>query len=431
VRFHKRLFFGVGFLILLGNGHAIAAPVERSVSSSRQFIVYGVTTQLRGAVAEVAEETKATVLNALRVRDEWKIPIILNLQFPQANVPEIPAAALRFSQTGSGLKIQLDLTIPSEFDVLMLRRQLLRTTLLEMIYRQVPDLPAGSFYVEPPEWLIEALLATNPLQDRTPIIDAVQPLIAGHKIASLEEFLRQRIGLLDSSGQIVYRAYSLAFLRLLLNEPGVAARLTNYISTLSKASSDPLADLKAQFPVLAGDGSVDALWKESVASLETFDYELLTPAQTQGELDALVGSGTGAKLKGDATNLAKLSQHKVSRSEKVELRQLKEKLILLGVRANPMLRPLVFEYEQIVEQIMAHKLRKIATRLARVSSQRERFRNRMTDIDDYMNWFEATQSNTLSGAFRGYLRAAAQSDEPPSRRRDPLSVYLDALEAQF
>ena len=166
MRLEKQLVFGAGFLLFLG-ADAICAPVERSVSASHQFIIYGATTPLRGAVAGVAEKTKAHILNILRQRDGWKIPILINLQFPQANVPEIPPAALRFSQTGSGLKIQLDLTITADLDVTALRRQLHRVTLLEMIYRQEPDLPAGSFYVEPPDWLIEGLLAADPSQDHS------------------------------------------------------------------------------------------------------------------------------------------------------------------------------------------------------------------------------------------------------------------------
>jgi hypothetical protein len=55
----------------------------------------------------------------------------------------------------------------------------------------------------------------------------------------------------------------------------------------------------------------------------------------------------------------------------------------------------------------------------------------MTRIEDYMNWYEATQLKTSSGMFGDYLRAAGESAEPERRRRDALSVYLDAIEAQF
>ena len=41
-------------------------------------------------------------------------PIVIHAQYPQANLPEIPRAVLNLSQTGFGLKIQLDLTITSD-----------------------------------------------------------------------------------------------------------------------------------------------------------------------------------------------------------------------------------------------------------------------------------------------------------------------------
>ena len=55
----------------------------------------------------------------------------------------------------------------------------------------------------------------------------------------------------------------------------------------------------------------------------------------------------------------------------------------------------------------------------------------MTAMDDYMNWFEATQLRTSSGDFTHYLKAAEASEETERHRRDALSVYLDAVEAQF
>jgi hypothetical protein len=73
----------------------------------------------------------------------------------------------------------------------------------------------------------------------------------------------------------------------------------------------------------------------------------------------------------------------------------------------------------------------MAAQLARAEAGRKELRTRAGDIDDYMNWFEVTKSGEDSGAFTGYLRAAARAHAPQPRRRDPLSVYLDSLEAQF
>jgi len=62
---------------------------------------------------------------------------------------------------------------------------------------------------------------------------------------------------------------------------------------------------------------------------------------------------------------------------------------------------------------------------------RQQLAARMIEIDDYLNWFEATQMNSGSGNFTGYLKAVDQSQVPAPRRHDPLSVYVDALEDQF
>jgi hypothetical protein len=95
------------------------------------------------------------------------------------------------------------------------------------------------------------------------------------------------------------------------------------------------------------------------------------------------------------------------------------------------MRPIVREYQQIAELLARGKRRRIAERLKRVQATRTELVSRMSDVDDYMNWFEATQSNSRSGVFADYLRAAGESRIPVPRRRDVLSVYLDAVEDQF
>src|SRR5205814_536457 len=218
-----------------------AAPPARSVSPSHQFIIYGANVTLRGAVSELAERTKANLLALLRQPDGWKTPVVVNLQSPQANLPEIPPAALRFSQTGFGLKLQLDLTITQNIDGALVERELLRAILLEMIYRSEPNIAPGTAFVEPPDWLLDGVLGLTPGRDRGTLVEA---LSASEKRMSLEEFLQQRPVLLDSPGRMLYRAYSIALVQLLVDGTDGRSRVTRYIDRLSGASNDPLADLK-------------------------------------------------------------------------------------------------------------------------------------------------------------------------------------------
>ncbi|MEY2487155.1 MAG: hypothetical protein QOH39_2803 [Verrucomicrobiota bacterium] len=432
MRFASHSLFRTLFFLVLINAGLLAAPLERSVSTSRQFIAYGADTPLRGAICDLAEKTKKNLLNILQRREEWKTPIILNLQFPQANVPDVPSVARYFSQTGSGLKLQLDLTVRADVDVVAIQRELLRAILLEMIYRRQPDLPAGSVYVEPPEWLVEGVLAAAPGQDRAPLVDALSPLIASNNVMPLEQFLRQQPALLDSPARLLYRAYSLALLQWLIDGSTGPSFLAAYIENLYHASNDPLLDLRAHFPAIAA-ADFDRVWKFRVAAIGSGrDYELLTFAETERRLKALLDQTVPSKKAADkSASLEQLMASKLSAVQARQLHQFDQQLMQLATTAHPVMRPIVAEYQEIVELIIKHRIQGVRARLVRLKSTRARLAERMDKIDDYMNWFEATKSSTRSGAFTGYLERAEKLAEPEFRRHDALSVYLDALEREF
>ena len=402
-----------------------AAASGRSVSPSHQFIIYGGDATLRGAVSELAERTKANLLSLLRQTDRWKTAMVINLQPEQANLPEIPPADLRLGQTGSGMKLQLDLTIAQNLDAPLMERELLRAILLEMIYRKKSDIAPGVAFVEPPDWLLEGVLALTPGRDRTPLVEA---LSVSQKTMSLEEFLRQRPGLLDSAGRILYRACSFALVQLLVDGAEGRARLARYIESLSNASNDPVADLKAQFPLLAGDA--EKTWQSALTLASgAQNYQLLTFIESERRLDELLR----VKIPNaeNSLDLSALARRKASATEKIALSQLAGTLRLFIGQANPVLRPVAREYQQMAELLMRGKRRGIAKRLTRLEITREKLTTRMSDVDDYMNWFEATQLPARSGVFADYLRAASQPQATAPRRGDPISVYLDALEDQF
>ena len=406
-----------------------AAPPERSVSPSQQFIIYGADGALRGAVSELAERTKANLLALLRRLDRWKTPVIINLQLSQANLPTIRLAALRFSQTGFGLKLQLDLTVARDVDGSLVERALLHAILLEIIYRNQLDIAPGTPYVQTPDWLLDGALALTPGRDRRPLVEAI---LLSEKIMPLEELLRPRsISDFDSPARLLYRAYSFALVQLLVDTTGGPAQLAGYIDNLSHASTDPLADLKAQFPVLGG--SAEETWRSSVARLSaTQSYQLLAFAETDRRLDALLRiriSDPGHPTR--TAQLNDLSQRKISPAEIAAIAAASQDLLLLTARANPVLRPIVQEYQQIAALVVNGKRKRLTARLARLQTTHARLATRMSEIDDYMNWFEATQSKTRSGVFADYLKAAQEQNEARPRRRDAVSVYLDALEEQF
>jgi len=404
-----------------------AAFPGHSVSPSHQFIVYGDDPRLRGAVSQLAERTKSNLLSLLRRPDDWKTVIAINLQTPQANLPEVPPAELRFSQTGFGLKLQLDLIIGTNVDASFVERELLRAILLEMIYRRKPDLPAGAVYVQPPDWMLDGVPALTSSRDRSELIDA---LAITTKTVSLKEFLQpQPIGDLDSTTRALFRAYSYALVQLLVDLADGRSQLSRYIDTLSTSSNDPLSDLQAQLPALRSD--VEAQWKSKLAEIRSArKYELFSFAKTGQRLDEFLKIG----LDGASPEIVDLDQlvsrRRLAPSERAALVQLSRDLSLLSTHAHPLMRPIVREYQEIASLMAVQKWRRLTRRLTEINALRGQIAQRMNKIDDYMNWFEATQLTDKSGSFTAYLKSA-EFGAARSRRRDLLSVYLDSLENQL
>src|SRR6201987_1969189 len=175
-------------LLALANWPLIyGAQTEHSTSPSRQFLIYGADAKTRGAISGLAEQTKTNFLALLRQRDDWKTSVVVNLQPEQANAPEVLPADLRISQTGFGIKLQLDLIMSKNVDVSLVERELLRAILLEIIYRKQPQLAAGTTFIEPPDWLIDGTLALAPGHDRGQLVEA---LTATQNTPTLEKFIQ-------------------------------------------------------------------------------------------------------------------------------------------------------------------------------------------------------------------------------------------------
>ena len=88
------------------------------------------------------------------------------------------------------------------------------------------------------------------------------------------------------------------------------------------------------------------------------------------------------------------------------------------------------ENHELAELIARGKLGNLRVRLERVASYRRIIERQENEIDDYLNWYEATQTKKMSGAFSQLLETAQAAEEARSRRRDPISVYLDSIEIE-
>jgi hypothetical protein len=421
---------GIGLLII---APALwAAPVEQSISTSRQFIVYGTDLAMRGVICDFAERTKRDLLNLLEQPDDWATTIVINAQYPQANVPELPRLSVNLGQTGFGLKLQLDLVVDSKAGGLELRREIFRALVLEMAYRAQPRIPAGTVYRSPPDWLLEGVpgLQSDLPRDRVTSILAVPA--AAKNVLSLEKFLVQRPELLDAPGQLLHRAYSFALVDLLRHAPDGPRRLKQLIVDLPSASNDPVEELRSHFPGLLDANPAEEIWQEQIVRLSTHQpYELMGSAETERVLEEKLRLNVSDR---GATRTYELSDFPVFVKQapaRKALGSLAKELSALAVRANPVYAEMVAEYANLVTRLAHGKTIGVARRLHEVERARQTLSAQMREVDDYLNWFEATNLGRPSGQFGSYLRAAERAAQREPNRRDPISVYLDALESQF
>ncbi len=309
-----------------------------------------------------------------------------------------------------------------------IRRELLGAILLEMMYRSAPDLSAGTTYVPPPDWLLDGLRARTP----TPWPAVLAAPAAAQEILSLEEFLRQRPGLLDASGRSLYGAYSFALVEFLTQMPNGRERLARFISDLPSASNDAMADLRMHFPELIDatrrlEEHLDFTHRSDCSPAILPIIKLAgNRADAAGLLSVRIANA-GSENKYQLHEFPAFVREPAARPA---LTRLGRDLSALVGQANPIYRPVIYEYEKITARLARGKTRGIAERLAGLIAARERIAAQMREIDDYLNWFEATQPRGPSGAFGDYMKAA-DSAVRPEQRRDPISVYVDVLEMQF
>jgi hypothetical protein len=409
-----------------------ATLAGQSISTSRQFVVYGTDLAVRGAICVLAEQTKRDLLTLLGQRDDWKTAVVINAQYPQANLPELPRLRVDLVQTGFGLKLQLDLVVNSGVTGPEIRRELLRALLLELMYRGQPNINAGAAYTAPPEWLLDGISAEQSDLSRDRLAGLLALPVASKKILPLEKFLAQRPELLDAAGRTLYRAYSMALVDLLSHAPDGSRLLARFIADLPVSSNDPMAALRSHFPGFFDEAGAEKTWENQIARLATEQpYRLLGSAETErllAEKLRLTISERGMKK---GYELEEFAVFLKSKSAPNVLGMLANDLRALGTRANPIYSRIIAEYADIAAQLLHGKTAGIATRLVRLRTTRQTVTAQMHQIDDYLNWFEATGLDRSSGQFADYMRAADRANQPERSRHDPISVYLDVLETQL
>ena len=467
---------------------------SRSTSASGQFVVVADELQVRGMVASMCEELKRQLLSLLSTRDEWRTPVVVVVHSgrPEGGSGDFQPRMRRLQ--GGGFHLQLDVWVHERFRRQAFQEEMLRLLLAEIILREVGDgeLPVGRSLL--PSWLHLGLSETVTYRQRGfPSALFASVFRAGRQL-SVEEILRTEPYDLDSVSAEVFRASACALVQTLLDQPGGARQLQAYIRSLPRSDADPWELLTEHFPALAGPGSLEKWWALQMATLATpTPFESMSATETENRLRQILqvmvpidpetgerkadGDGEregrrfrvpllhrwlpGGDRDGDDSDAedaerdnpapvpranlpgagggewstipirdwpAELRRDELNRQLSPVLRGLEG----LAMRAHPLYQPVVKDYNELITSFGAgNRIRDWDERLDYLERERATLARRCREVEDYLDWWEASHSQFQSGEFDRYLEAADRLEAELPPREDELSRYLDQLGQEY
>jgi hypothetical protein len=404
-------------------------PPKRTISTSRQFVVYSAVPSARAEVSMRAEDDKREFLEALVAKDTWKYPIILNLDSQPPTTRRPPRWAMGIYEGDAGQnKIQLDvfdraLLKDPDFDSLLVGALVLETT-----YRDTP-IKAGKAYQPPPAWFVEGLAERIHTRDAGLPASLYAGLLSNGQAPSIREFLDTQPARLDPTSRAIYRAQAAALLEAVLALPDGHSGLRVYLSQPRKGGAD---ELVAMFPSLGKNR--DALGRKWVLAMARASaanrVDLLSQRETADELDHVlaVKALPDPKRPEVASMSGPYAMPTIARSQsgKFILSQTEDGLLRLSLRAHPLYKSLVDEYLGIVRELIRKPKSRLDKRIATVEQVRAGLNRETSEARDYLDWVEATKIKTESPEITKAVEETQTIEQAPPRS-DAISRYLDAV----
>lgn len=441
--------------------------IGRTYAEGNPFIVWGGTRNQRASLFTAAGLVRQSVLEALHLPDTWSHPIIIQLRDPMAPGTETrPPVWTVISQVEGGFRIEVNVapqrqSVPGP----LLRENLARAVLADQVLQGKERLNLNGAATPPPDWLLHGTLALIDYRELGRMSDTFSRIFRLGRVLSVQDILNADPAGMDSISMTIYRVSCGALLMMLVEQPKGPEYFSKLLATLVPGGADQAILIERAYPALGGSAnSLSKWWSLQIAALSQPGMEeLQRPAETARQLtealtlhftppaavekkprplDRLFSSpkpaDTGkpaATTPAPAPVTCDIAEHarvltspdRASVFDRVDLA-----LTKLMLRSHPVYRPIIVEYQSVARQLAKGKTGKnLPATLKRLATTRERLAATLQGIEDHMDWYEATQSSTFSGAFEDYLKAAEELEKPRPARPDPISRYLDEVEREF
>ncbi|RYD20015.1 MAG: hypothetical protein EOP88_16750, partial [Verrucomicrobiaceae bacterium] len=418
------------------------AGQDTVVSDSGQFRISGGELADRATAAMVSDQAKQELLaltedpkQDISKRDDDKVPVAIHFHGKRGD--PMPArmivTGIRYSEVG--FVITLDVHLSRGVDPERFKQAVTSALIYE---RALRDLPAGetdSPFLVPP-WLPEGLREANAWRvnesDRR-LYEALFKTGGLFKIDQIFSLTDTDHENLDGAMRTAFRVSSGALVMALLQQPQGRPAFRAFLKDVAAFQGEMPALLRKHFPELnLSETSLSKWWQLQLANIggQNLATDILPVAKTESTL--------AEALRLDFRNAEGVLQQKelsawqevISLPEKERadsIRLAQDSLRRLSYRCFPSYRPIISEYQTILQTIAAGKPEGLAERLADLSTRRSTMTAKAEHARDYLIWFEITRARKDSGDFEDYLRLKERIKDNPARRGDSISQYLDRM----
>jgi hypothetical protein len=419
---------------------APAAPMGpgTSISRSEQFRVSGDDFALRGSVALIAEEAKSALLRLTEEpKDEWKIPITVQLRGTPGDAPPSRSSALKIFLDDTHYQIHIDVHIGRGIH----RAALMQTVTAALIHERAlhEKHPADTPFNVPP-WLVEGLLEATAWRLGNGDRKLYQTLVSSGGLFTPDDLFEvdPRSHLyLDAAMRAAFRASSGALVMALLEQPQGLDGMRAFLKEIAPFQGEIPLLLRRHFPELNLSANSLAKWLalQLAAKAAAPVTDVLTVEETDSAItDALVvhlRDPEGLFVRTSAATAWGVFPDLDPAARSDALQPPKDALTRLSNRCFPSHRPLIADYLTIIHQLESGNIEQIEARFTDLASTRSTMLEMAGRARDYLDWFEITRARETSGAFDDYLNLKERLKHPPYQRKDTLSEYLERMDKLF
>ena len=408
------------------------------ISRTRQFVISGSDPATRAAAANLAEECKDELMRLLEERDEWKIPVIVEMRGVYGDPVPLRTTVLDLSYNEIGHQVKIFVNLSRGLQKESYQRAVIAAWLLARSLKDVEKSRDQVQYLISP-WLIEGLteaISWRLGQSDRRLYDTLSRHGGLFKLENLFEINEVQLVALDAASKAAFRVSAGALVMALSEQPDGKAGMKSFLKELPSYSGEVPALLRQHFPELnLSQSGLSKWWTLQLANKGTAPLsESLGVVKTDLELEhALKLRYRGAEGVLHELPISEWNRiPELSKAERLEsARMTQEELVRLSYRCFPSFRPLLKEYQLILTQWIEGETKEISLTLVKLAETRETMVTKSERARDFLDWFEITRARETSGAFDDYLSLKKRLKVQSNPRKDSITKYLDRLDPLF